>query len=398
MNNFSAEEQRRLADINNSIPQLLAGNILHDADGNPPVLLAGAEYNGIWLEHNQDCFFAADLFPDIAWNSQNIFMRHQQPDGLLPYAFRFNPFRVCVSQLQTVWPFARCALETARKFNRPEADFARIYEAGIRYDSWLKQYRSRNALGLVDMYCAFDTGHDNSRRVMDGGIPNPCPDKWAGNMPELPCMPIAAADLSAMRFGGLEALAELAEMLDKPQEAKELRVEAEMLKSAIHTHLFDRDDEFFYDLSQGVFRKYRTEHITRIFLNHVVDQALFDRIYNRYFENENEFAVPYPFPSVSVSDPSYNADHPHNCWGGNTQLLTLLRLPLWMEHYRRPDELTRIMKRYLKAFLRHDNPFTQELHPETGAPIGNNGNYTPALLFFREAYRRVFSLEKEALV
>ena len=231
MNNFSAEEQRRLADINNSIPQLLAGNILHDADGNPPVLLAGAEYNGIWLEHNQDCFFAADLFPDIAWNSQNIFMRHQQPDGLLPYAFRFNPFRVCVSQLQTVWPFARCALETARKLNRPEADFARIYEAGIRYDSWLKQYRSRNALGLVDMYCAFDTGHDNSRRVMDGGIPNPCPDKWAGNMPELPCMPIAAADLSAMRFGGLEALAELAEMLDKPQEAKELRVEAEMLKN-----------------------------------------------------------------------------------------------------------------------------------------------------------------------
>lgn len=394
MKTFSTAQQKKLASINSSIPELLRRNVLHYGDGGSSVLLAGAVYNGIWIEHNQDCFFACDILPECAWNSQMIFMQQQHPSGLIPYAFRFNPFKACFAQLQMVWPFARCAMEIARKLNRPEADFARIYDTGLRFDRWLKQYRSRNGLGLVDMYCAFDTGHDNSRRVTDGGIPNPCPDQWAGNMPEIPCMPIAAADLSATRFGALEALAELAEMLDKMPEARALKLEAEELKAAIYRHLFDREDEFFYDLSGGTFRKYRTEHITRLFLNRVVDQELFDRIYTRYFENENEFAAPYPFPSVSVSDPSFNREHPHNCWGGNTQMLTLLRLLLWMDHYRRSDELNEIMRRYLKAVLEFDNPFTQEVHPFTGAPVGNNGNYTPALLFFREAFLRLDSLEK----
>lgn len=395
MKNFTASEQEKLAALYAAIPEKISGNVLRYDDDGKSVLLAGAIYNGIWLEHNQDCFFSCDIIPETAWESQDIFIRHQQPDGLIPYAFRFEPFKVCVAQLQMVWPFARCAMEVARKLNRPEADFARIYEAGCRFDQWLKQYRSRNQLGLVDMFCAYDTGHDNSRRVTDGGIPNPCPGQWAGNMPDLPCMPVAAADLSATRYGALEALAELAEMLDRPAEAKNLKLEAEMLKAAIHRHLFDREDEFFYDLSGGTFRKYRTEHITRLFLNRVVDQELFDRIYLRYFENESEFASPYPFPSVSLSDPSFNAEHPHNCWGGNTQALTLLRLLLWMDHYRRGEDLTRIMRRYLQAVLKFDNPFTQELHPLTGAPVGSNGNYTPALLFFREAYRRLNSLEKQ---
>ena len=397
MNDFTHDEYRKLKELAAGIPQKLRGNLKPTGERDTPVLLAGACYNGLWLEHNQDCFFACDILPENAWESIKIVMDYQEPDGLLPYSLRFFPFTVGTAQLQTVWSFARCALETARKLKRPEADFARIYEAGIRYDSWLTRHRNHNKRGLVEMFCTFDTGHDNSRRVKDGGIPNACPERRAENMPDIPVMPVISVDLSAARYGGLTALAELADMLDKSKEANDLRQQADNLKNLIHEELYCAEDEFFYDRSPDGFRKYRTEHITRLFLNKVVDQTLFDRIYERCFASENEFFTPFPFPSVSASDPSFNTEHPANCWGGNTQMLTLLRSVLWMEKYGRKAELEEIMRRTLKAFLKFDNPFAQELHPFTGEPIGFGENYTPALLFFRECCQCLKILEKNRL-
>ena len=51
-----------------------------------PLLKAGDIYNGIWLEHNQDCYFVARYMPEIAWASQDVFIRYQREDGLLPFA------------------------------------------------------------------------------------------------------------------------------------------------------------------------------------------------------------------------------------------------------------------------------------------------------------------------
>ena len=53
-----------------------------------PVPIAGACYQGIWLEHNQDSLFIADNFPESAWAAQDLFMRRQRPDGLFPALVR----------------------------------------------------------------------------------------------------------------------------------------------------------------------------------------------------------------------------------------------------------------------------------------------------------------------
>ncbi len=390
MVSFSGSDIVKLQELAARIPGMLKQNLLTPEERSTQVLLAGADYTGCWLEHNQDCFFAADFYPDEAWETQKLFMDYQLQCGLIPYCVRFRPFRIFFSQLQTVWPFARCALEVAKKVRRPEADFAAIYDAGCRYDQWLALNRDRNGLDLVEMYCSFDTGHDNSPRVKDGGIANQTEGAFAGNMPDLPCMPLIAADLSATRYGGAVALAELAEMLGKKRAAQRHRATAERIKEAMFKYLYDAEDEFFYDRSPSGLRKYRTEHITRLFLNGVVTPELFDRIYARYFEDENEFFTPYPFPSVSVSDPSFCGGIKPNCWGGNTQMLTLLRALLWMDKYGRGAELEEVMRRVLRAYLDYDNPFAQELHPFTGAPLGNGENYTPAMLFIYIAVQRSF--------
>jgi len=55
---------------------------------------------------------------------------------------------------------------------------------------------------------------------------------------------------------------------------------------------------------------------------------------------------------------------------------------LWMEAYGRQKELRELMGRWLRAFLKYDNRFTQKINPFTGAPISTGTNYSPSLILF----------------
>jgi len=351
------------------------------------ILIPGDDYYGLWIEHNQDNYFFADYDPERAWASQDAFIVNQREDGLLPFMLSApgdikggNIRRFW--HLQLVYPFARCAFEIAKKVKRPESDIKRIYDAAAAYDNWLATYRNRAGSGLVEMYCEWDTGHDNDPRVTDGGIPHACPGNEAKNMPDLPCMPILSVDLSAMRYGGLTALAEMAGLLGKKAEAGQWRDKAENLKKRMKQYLFDEADCFYYDRDRQGLRKYRTEHITRMFLNHAVDQDEFDAIYSRYFEVQGrEFNPAYPIPAVSVDDPHFDKACPKNSWGSNCQATTSERAMFWMDFYGRNDDLTGLLSKWLKSIS--DNPetatFQQEINPFTGKPVGFGKNYSPTL-------------------
>ncbi len=372
----------------------LLGNIVTLQQHKEPVLLVGECYPGIWLEHNQDNLFLAEYDPAAAWGSQTAFMEHQREDGLLPFALPLRPFvdyfqtNAAYWHVQCVYSFPRCALEIARKTGRPESDYRRIYDVGRRYDDWFGAYRNRSGNGLAEMYCEYDTGHDNAPRVTDGGIPHTCPRDDANNMPDLPVMPVLSVDLSAMLYGSRMALAELAELLELPREAAVWRSKAATLKAKMRELLYDSVDDFYYDRDRHGLRKYRTEHITRLFLNGVLEQDEFDRIYSRYFEDTDEFLTPFPFSSVSVSDPHYDREAKGNSWGAHTQALTALRALLWLRDYGRERERRALLLRWMTSFQRHGR-FPQELNPFDGSPIGEGKNYTPALILFLEGAKEL---------
>lgn len=393
---FSESEKKVLLDKKAEIVQALRDNCLPFPQyPGVPLLKAGDIYHGIWLEHNQDNLFFADYNQESAWASQDVFMRYQRKDGLLPFAFFLNDQNaensVCYQHVQSVWPFARSAIEIARKTNRPESDFERIYQAGARYDEWFANYRNRAGTGLAEMYCEYDTGHDNDPRVTDDGIPHSCPGNDAVNMPDLPIMPVLSVDLSAMLYGARIALSELSELLGKKREAAKWRNKAETLRLAIRNYLYDPADGFYYDRDTRGFRKYRTEHVTRLFLNRVLDREEFDSVYDRHFSTPGkEFNPAFPIPSVSIDDPNFDRRCPKNSWGSNTQAPTTLRAILWMDHYNRSDDLTGLLSRWLRAICDHpETTFQQEINPFTGAPVGEGVNFTPTLLVFLEAIKRL---------
>jgi hypothetical protein len=269
---------------------------------------------------------------------------------------------------------------------------ATAYDACSRWDGWLMKYRNTRKTGLIEGFCTYDTGHDNSPRWKD--IPNRCPDADARKYPADPKMPRLCPDLSASVYGGRIALAAMARIMDdKDDEARWLEA-AEEIRQLILTKLYCPEDAAFYDLdAENNFVRVRGDLITRVFGEHVLDpvkdRAIIDAVWTRQLHNPRAFWSPYPLPSIAMDDPAFVCPIPRNSWGGATQALTALRAPRWMPYYGKQSELNHMMQQWCSAILRHAE-FRQQMDPLTGDfTQPDPGGYSPAALTFLDFARRL---------
>ena len=302
----------------------LRGNVKQYDCFPKPILTTGMGYPGIWLEHNHDslCYLRHD--PEVSKASHEIFFHFQAEDGLFP-AYICKPhgevtYRIGYGHVQTVYPIAASSWEIA-KSTKDEAFLEKAYEACVKYDEWFMKYRNTRGTGLVEMFCEWDTGHDNSARVTDGGIPSCCPDGDSRICPSVDVLHyINRFDCYSI---WAIALAAMAEALNKDNEAdcgKKAEERAKLIELC-----FDEKMSSFMIRFKGNLRKYKTEHIFRLFINRVLDQTCLTGFIN-VIKSPDHFWTPYPFPSVSISDPSYNSQLKYNSWGGwpiHTALETL---------------------------------------------------------------------------
>jgi hypothetical protein len=123
--------------------------------------------------------------------------------------------------------------------------------------------------GLVEGFCNFDTGHDNSPRW--AGIPNSCPREDARKCPQLASLPRLRPDLSATVYGERVALAGMADALGKQLEADRWREDAERIRQLIIDRLYCPEDAAFYDLDgNDRFVRVRSDVISRVTGEHVL--------------------------------------------------------------------------------------------------------------------------------
>lgn len=354
----------------------LAANTRQLQDFPSSVLIEGGAYPGIWLECGPlEAAVYGRFFPEVAVASHEIFFHYQREDGWLPYKVAD---RVGFSQIQMVVPIAATAWETAQAAGR-EDFLARAYTACSGWDAWLMANRNTRGAGLCELFCEFDTGHDNSPRVR--GLPRACPGGDARNCADVRGLPWLAPDLSATVYGGRVALAAMASALGRRAEAEAWQERAESLRAQIIRLCYDPQDEFFYDVDrEGNFNRVRGDVITRVFGEHVPDQSLFEHIYQRHIKDPQAFWTPYPLPSITANDPSFDHTLPLNSWGGASQALTALRAPRWMIHYGKDEDLRHLMTRWVQALLRADG-FQQQMNPWTGE-FSTSPGYSPAMCVF----------------
>jgi len=351
-----------------------------------PVLFEGGAYQGIWLEcAPHESLVYAKHAPEVAVATHDAFFQFQRDDGYLPFNIGAKgPGSITI---QMVVPIASTALDTARLVG-DEALLHRAYAACSRWDDWLVTHRNTRGTGLCELFCQFDSGHDGSPR--HAGFPWQCPDNDPAKCPDQEGLPYLAPDLSATVYGGRVALAEMAEQLGRAGEADLWRNKAGEIRDRIIRHCYDPDEQCFYDVdSRGKFVRIRGDVLTRVFSEHVVDQQLFDTIYERHIRNPEAFWTPYPLPSIAANDPAFVKPIPQNCWGGASQALTALRTSRWFDYYGRTEDHRHLMTQWVEAIMRSPY-FMQQIDPWTGAFTDcKTRDYSPCMLVFADFVDRL---------
>jgi hypothetical protein len=369
-----------------------------------PVLVEGSVYPGIWQEcgpHEGLVYGTLSQYItqtetsstplQVAGNNHMAFFSLQREDGQLPAAIKMSD--TGYGQIQMVVPIAATAWELFQLTGDDEL-LVTAYKACSRWDAWLREYRDTRKTGLVEGFCTYDTGHDNSPRW--AGIPNRCPDADARKFPPLPGMPRICPDLSATVFGARIALAQMANALGKGDEASRWQQDAETIRQLIITKLYSPEDAAFYDLdTDNKFIRVRSDVISRVLGEHVLkrtdakDKAIFDAIWTRQIHNPKAFWAPFPLTSIAQDDPTFVRPIPRNSWGGATQALTALRAPRWMPHYGKQAELNHMMQQWVEAISRHTE-FRQQMDPLTGDFTQKDpSGYSPAALVYLDYIRRL---------
>lgn len=341
--------------------------------GGKRVLTEGGIYTGIWLECGpHESLTLAPFLPEVALMSHRIFYLHQREDGQFP-AYILGD-RAGYSQIQQVVPIAATAWELAR-MTGSGSFLQESYEACSRWEKWLVRHRDPRGLDLLEAWCEYDTGHDNSPRWKS--VPKLCPREEARNCPD-GVMPRFAPDLSATLYGMRIALAEMADALGRKEEQAEYCAAAERTRRNIGKYCFDPEREFYFDRIPGSgFCGIVGDAGLRVLGEHVPSQVVADRIFRRYILNPEAFWTPYPLPSIAANDPEFMYPPCLNCWGGASQALAALRTLRYFEFYGYGKELRILMTRWLEAILRTSG-FQQQMDPFTGE-FSTSPGYSPCM-------------------
>jgi hypothetical protein len=339
---------------------------------------------------------AASTAKQAARNNHMAFFALQRSDGQMPASVKATG--PGFAQIQMVVPIAATAWELSQLLQDEEL-LVTAYKACSRWDAWLRQYRDTRKTGLVEGFCTYDTGMDNSPRW--SGIPNRCPDGDARQCSPISSLPRLCPDLSATVYGARVALAAMAKALGERQDAERWRADAETIRHLIIEKLWCPEDSSFYDLdAQNKFVRVRSVVNTRVLGEHVLnlsvsrDRSIFEALWTRQLHNREAFWAPYPFPSSALNDPTFVRPIPRNSWGGASQALTALRAPRWMPHYGKEAELKQLMQHWCAAIVRDGN-FRQQMDPLTGEfTQPDPGRYSPAALVFLAFAKRLAGMTK----
>ena len=368
------------------------------------VLTVGPGYPGIWLEHaTLEGLLYADIDLAVGLANHTLFLDEQKPDGQVPCWHRIehdnDPIdlpAVGFSQVQSVVSLTLTGYELAHR-TADLAFAARLFESGRRTDAWYDRYRDSEKLGLVQAFCVFDTGHDNSWRFgrPPHAVANACPDRDATRCNEGYDLPWYAPDMSASRVELRQGLAGLARMLGRTADAKHWESAASASRQALVAYLYDAGDAFFYDRDdRGRLRHFRTEAAFHPLRVGALTQQEFERMWTRHIGNPAQFWTHTPFPSVAIDDPAFDASLPPNSWSGASQALTVERAPRWMERYGKYAALAHLLAHWrdllanAEEFRQEANPFTGKLHPQT------TPNYAGSQFIVLEAIQRLHGIHR----
>lgn len=301
-------------------------------------------YIGIW---QWDAYFHALAYrhvdPGLARDQIRVMLAQQLDNGMIPDA-------IYDEGIIAEWPFpVRAAVSkpplagwAALKLHamHPDLDFlAELYPQLVRNNNWWFGMNDDDADGIVQYNHPHSSGADDNP-LWDGG------------------MPVESPDINTYLCMQMQALAEMAGLLDLPGEAAMWRRRAGALAKRMVQHFYDEDAGVFWATRDG--EPIPTLTIFNLYplITGLLDGAINERIV-AHLTDPDEFWPRYPIPTVAMTDIDYA---PLTMWRGPTWINTNY---LFIEGLRRAGyaELARELRdRTLDLVMQNDEIY-EYYHP-----------------------------------
>ncbi|MEO0481203.1 MAG: trehalase family glycosidase [Planctomycetota bacterium] len=255
-----------------------------------------------------------------------------------------------------------------------------------RYSKWLDNNRDPEGSGLTDIVNVFECGHRFSRRfsVLEDKL-----DK-ADDAPE-EAFRIKGVDASVYRYRLVKFLAFVADELQEKAMQNRFIAATENIKAAIAKRLWDEKSGMFIDVDPRTRRKTGVKSAIGFLPlgTDIPNQKQIDAMID-VLGKKDEFWTPYPVPTVSVSDPSYDplgqwkGTRRHEAWNGrthmsiNSQLMDSLAYVAERGHKKGRKLLKQLFEKTVSMcsgeLEGHENASVHaHYHPETGRPSRYDG-------------------------
>jgi len=407
------------------------------------ILVEGGGYENAWIETQP---MGGEMYAkrniDIALNNQVIFMQSQRADGRFPgmivsgFAARKsgqdqNPpwdGMVWRPELDILASYdmlqGYCFPDPAWKMyfwsGKDRAYLRKLYAALEAHDGYLWRTRDSNGDGLLESWCTWDTGEDNSARLMtrfaptrwpfelppnDERMPDPKDGRnfkkyWLeyerSNVPSLTreqvLMPFASMDLMAYSYDGRSTLAKISRELGNNRETFWLQ-RAEEVRQRLIKGLWDEQRHACFDRDRTGKRLEELVHNNlRAMYYGVYTQPMADAFIRHHVLNPAEFWTPTPLPSIAFNEPLYSNKQKNN-WGGQPQGLTYQRAIRALENYGHYAEVSLLGDTFLSVLLRNGGTFFSQFDPTTGVAAGlTPDGYGPSILAALEYISRMHGI------
>lgn len=301
-------------------------------------------YIGIW---QWDAYFHALAYrwvdPALARDQIRVMLAQQLDNGMIPDA-------IYDEGIVTEWPFPVPAPVTkpplagwaALKLHEMHPDLAflaEIYPQLVRNNNWWFGMNDDDADGIVQYNHPHSSGADDNP-LWDGG------------------MPVESPDINTYLCMQQQALAEMADLLGRSEEAAMWRRRAQALG--------DRMVEHFYDEEAGVFWATRggepIRTLTIFNLYPLITGLLSDEINERliaHLTDPAEFWPRYPIPTVAMNDVQYA---PLTMWRGPTWINTNYLFIEGLRRIGRDDLADELRDRTLDLVMANDEIY-EYYHP-----------------------------------
>ncbi|HBO45223.1 MAG TPA: hypothetical protein DD670_15105, partial [Planctomycetaceae bacterium] len=398
------------------------GNIV-TFTGKTRTLVEGGGYTNVWIETQPmggAMYGKRNL--DVAVNNQTIFMDCQREDGRLPgvivgtEATRaagwdkpgasariggvYEPeLRVtAVFAAFSGYCFPAPAIDVYHLMGRDRKYLERLCHALAAHDAYLWRTRDSNGDGILELWCVYDNGEDNSARW--GSAPAnwpwdeaPTPGRTDRPLPADARVPFQSMDVMAWSYAGRRALAEISAELGNGREHEwgekadevQRRLIASLWRPEKHA-CFDRDRD-------GRFMDVLLHNNLRCMWYGVFTQKMADEFIRHHLLNPSEFWTPLPLPSIAANDPLFKNVRDNN-WSGQPQGLTYQRAIRALENYGHWAEVTLLGDVFLRTVGKTCR-FRQQYDPFTGEPddvTHAKADYGPTALAVLEYISRMHGI------